>query len=102
MIRQIIFDLDGVLFDGCYLHAELFIQAVNMVVPECNLTREYHDKLLGGLSTKKKLESMGITGDKAEEVYALKQKLTGEEISNHIHPDVKVQEICRVLTESGY
>jgi len=48
MIRQIIFDLDGVLFDGCDLHAELFIHAVNMVVPEWNLTREYHDKLLGG------------------------------------------------------
>ena len=102
MIRQIVFDLDGVLFDGCNLHAEIFIQAVNMIVPEWNLTRKYHDEVLCGLSTKKKLENMGITGSKAEEVYALKQKLTGEEISNHIHPDLKVQEICRVLTEGGY
>jgi hypothetical protein len=34
MICNIIFDLDGVLFDGCDFHAETFIKALQLVRPD--------------------------------------------------------------------
>jgi phosphoglycolate phosphatase-like HAD superfamily hydrolase len=37
MIKNIIFDLDGVLFDGCDFHADTFIKAINLVRPEIDI-----------------------------------------------------------------
>lgn len=36
MIRNVIFDLDGVLFDGRSFHAKCFIDAVKLAVKDCD------------------------------------------------------------------
>jgi HAD superfamily hydrolase (TIGR01509 family) len=102
MIKYIIFDLDGVLFDGCELHARLFINAVLKITPDTKLTKEYHDTVLNGLSTRKKLEYLNIVGEEAKQIFTLKQSMTKEYISNNIHSNPKNKEICESLMRSGY
>jgi beta-phosphoglucomutase-like phosphatase (HAD superfamily) len=101
MIRNIIFDLDGVLFDGCDLHAQLFLQAVSQIRPDIQISKEYHDKYLNGLPTKEKLKLLGIEGEEAKDVYTIKQNLTGIHLSA-IEPSEKNFKICAVLKELGY
>jgi HAD superfamily hydrolase (TIGR01509 family) len=102
MIKNIVFDLDGVLFDGCDFHAKMFIQAVLAVLPEHPLTREFHDAHLNALPTKYKLRKLMIDPATAEQIYTLKQQLTEQEIANYIHEDKKVQDICIALKTLGY
>lgn len=101
MIRNIIFDLDGVLFDGCDLHAQLFLQAVSQIRPDIQINKEYHDKHLNGLPTKEKLRILNIEGEEAKDVYSIKQNLTGIHLSA-IAPSEKNFKICAVLKELGY
>jgi len=101
MIRNIIFDLDGVLFDGCDLHANLFIQAVSQIRADIQISKEYHDKYLNGLPTKEKLKLLGIEGEEAKDIYIIKQNLTGIHLSA-IEPSEKNFKICAVLKELGY
>jgi beta-phosphoglucomutase-like phosphatase (HAD superfamily) len=99
---SIIFDLDGVLFDGCEFHAKMFIEAYCSVLGKTALTKEYHDKYLNGLSTKKKLEVLGISKEDTQKISDIKQDLTRKNIINNIRPDLKVQEICKTLINQGY
>ena len=101
MITTIIFDLDGVLFDGCDLHADFFLRALSRVRPDISINKEYHDTHLNGLPTKEKLRRLQIEGDEAGQIYTIKQELT----SNHlfsIEPSVKNFKICAELKELGY
>ena len=102
MIKNIVFDLDGVLFDGCDFHAKMFIQAVLTIIPEHTLTREFHDEHLNALPTRYKLNKLGIDSDAAEKIYALKQSLTATMIGEYIYSDKKVQDICKKLQSLGY
>ena len=102
MIHNIVFDLDGVLFDGCSLHADLFLKALASICPEKAITREYHDTVLNALSTKQKLAKLECHAETSEKVYALKQELTAKEIRSHINLDKKVMELCIRLTTLGY
>jgi len=101
MIKNIVFDLDGVLFDGCDFHAELFICSYNSF-SEKKLTKNYHDLHLNGLSTKKKLEVMCIDEVLSLKIYEMKQHLTSSMIDSYIKPDKKVHEICEYLTNNGF
>lgn len=96
------FDLDGVLFDGCDFHAKLFIEAVLTILPEHTLTREFHDAQLNALPTRYKLKKLGIDSGTSERIYALKQELTATRIGEYIRPDKKVQDICAKLQSLGY
>lgn len=102
MIKNILFDLDGVLFDGCTFHAEMFMEAVKKILPDTLLTREYHDAHLNALPTKEKLKEMRIDPVIAAKIYAVKQELTAKKIGEFIHPDKKVEDICRELRRLGY
>ena len=102
MIKNIIFDLDGVLFDGCELHATLFIKAVKTVCPDILITKDCHDKELNGLSTKKKLEVLQINQNDSKNIYEIKQQMTFEHIQNNISSDAKNIEICKTLLSQGY
>jgi len=102
MIRNIIFDLDGVLFDGCDFHARTFLEAYNTVLVNKQISREYHDEILNGLSTRKKLSVLSVNSDQSERIYALKQKLTASRIEHFIKEDVKVQDICERLHSLKY
>jgi len=102
MIKNIVFDLDGVLFDGCDFHAKMFIQAVLTILPEHTLTREFHDEHLNALPTRYKLNKLGIDSEIADRIYTLKQKLTATMIGEFIRPDNKVKAICAKLQSLGY
>jgi len=102
MIKHIIFDLDGVLFDGCELHAHLFIDAVLQVKPDTTVTKQYHDTVLNGLTTRRKLELLNIVGEEAEEIYKIKQSMTNDYIRNNIQPNIKNKEICEALLNLNY
>jgi HAD superfamily hydrolase (TIGR01509 family) len=101
MIRAVIFDLDGVLFDGCEFHANIFMEALWTVMGKSALTKEQHDAHLNGRSTKKKLEVLGIGKEDSQKISDLKQELTRTKLRDYIHPDLKVQEICKTLLGKG-
>jgi beta-phosphoglucomutase len=102
MIRNILFDLDGVLFDGCDFHAEMFIEALTRILPEQQISRKYHDSHLNALPTKEKLKQLQIHPTTAQKIYSLKQELTASKIGEFIHPDKKVEDICIHLRSMGY
>ena len=102
MIKHIIFDLDGVLFDGCEFHANMFMEALWTILGKIYLTKEYHDKYLNGLSTRKKLEVLGICKEDSQKIYELKQELTIHNIHRYVKPDLKVQNICNELIQLEY
>ena len=102
MIKNIIFDLDGVLFDGCDFHAKTFIQAVLSILPDNPLTREFHDTHLNALPTRYKLNKLGIDSETAVRIYNLKQHITATTIGEYIRPDDKVKDICVKLQSLGY
>ena len=101
MIYNIIFDLDGVLFDGSDLHANLFIEALNTLVPEMQMTRERHDSNLHALSTRQKLKKLGIEPELSDKIYKLKQELTATKMQS-VPVNKKVMELCVALTSRGY
>ena len=101
MIRAVIFDLDGVLFDGCEFHANIFMEALWTILGKSALTKEHHDAHLNGLSTKKKLEVLGIGKEDSHKISHLKQELTRTKLRDYVHPDLKVQEICKTLLGKG-
>jgi len=84
MIKNILFDLDGVLFDGAQLHKTLFLNSVNTIIPDNPLSNEYHDLYLNGLSTNQKLKylvSKGIIEESSiQDVASKKQEMTEKTI----------------------
>lgn len=86
MIKNILFDLDGVLFDGATLHKDLFMNALKTVNPNIPITNEYHDLYLNGLSTKQKLEYLVnntiIDPSQINNITNIKQSLTESIIQN--------------------
>jgi HAD superfamily hydrolase (TIGR01509 family) len=101
MIKNIAFDLDGVLFDGCDLHASLFIEAVSQVKPDIILSKEYHDTILNGLPTKEKLRILNIVDEEAKQIYTIKQELTNAYLST-LPPSKKNITLCEELKQMGY
>jgi HAD superfamily hydrolase (TIGR01509 family) len=57
MVRALLFDLDGVLFDGRDFHKMIFLQSVNSFTVS-PITEKYHDIFLDGLSTKQKVDTL--------------------------------------------
>jgi HAD superfamily hydrolase (TIGR01509 family) len=102
MIRNVIFDLDGVLFDGRGFHAITFLEAVRTVIPFTTLTEEYHEKYLDSLSTKQKLKRLGFDEDVCKRIYDIKQDITAKRIKDYIVPNKKVKDICERLIALGY
>jgi beta-phosphoglucomutase len=100
MIRHIAFDLDGVLFDGCDVHANGFLRAVAHIRPDIVLTKTYHDTHLNGLPTHTKLKLLGIEGDDAEQISIRKQAFTNNHIAT-LQPSEKNIHICETLHQLG-
>ena len=105
MISHILFDLDGVLFDGCEFHAEVFINAVNKINTH-KITKEFHDKYLNGLSTKQKLvylaDKLYIKYSDINNIYKLKQDLTLNTIEDYLIYSPKLVDICKWLVQNDY
>ncbi len=104
MIQNILFDLDGVLFDGAPLHRRVFLEAVARISPESKLTVDFHDQHLNGLSTKQKLaylvEHTIISENQTHDIETLKQTLTWNYIETMETESSRLQEILTTLKKS--
>lgn len=79
MPKLIIFDLDGVLMDSCDVHFEMLNTALRECIGESAvLSRRDHETLYNGLSTRMKLNKMGLDPVAQEAVFARKQELTAD------------------------
>jgi HAD superfamily hydrolase (TIGR01509 family) len=103
MIKVLLFDLDGVLFDGREFHREQFMNAVNDFLPG-TITNKYHDTYLDGLSTKQKIQYLIKEGLLAEELstqlFQRKQKLTEEALGAHLSYSKKLVDLFTCLSDS--
>jgi HAD superfamily hydrolase (TIGR01509 family) len=89
--KTLIFDMDGVLIDCKYIHANSFIKAWNEINKfNHNYINEfYHDKFLDGLNTKAKiinLEEAFNTKIDHQKIFDLKQKYTYELLDTFEYP----------------
>ena len=96
MIKAVLFDLDGVLVDAVRLHQQAFIEAIS---PYKYITEEEHMRDLNGLSTRKKLEKLGIPEELREEIYNKKQEKTYELIPKIIKEIPEVTETIKKIKE---
>ena len=80
MIKQIIFDLDGVLIDSRELHFKSFNSALMNICPEFSISKEEHLSTYDGLPTTKKLELLtqnkGLPKRFYNEIWKKKQYIT--------------------------
>jgi HAD superfamily hydrolase (TIGR01509 family) len=87
MIQNIIFDLDGVLFDGASFHKQSFMNSVKDVAGNI-ISSDFHDTVLNGLSTKQKLDVLKnrelINIKQSTEIEKLKIKNTAENLSEFV------------------
>ena len=102
MIKNIIFDLDGVLFDGCEFHASLFMRAVSIIAPGLKLTKDYHDTVLNGMTTKQKVKILNLSVEEGDDISNLKQELTRDSIVDFIQPNVAQKGMCEMLGTLNY
>jgi len=105
MIKYILFDLDGVLFgnvsDGADCHSMLFIGAVNTIIPNILLTKEYHDNNLNGMTTINKLKILAVSAEESNIITYLKKELLAALINN-IVPNNTQKEMCKILFSLKY
>ena len=84
MIKLVIFDMDGVLVDARELH----YQALNEALPDdLKISREDHLLKYDGLSTKTKLEMLGVEACVRGQVWSEKQKVTKSMMRELLSPD---------------
>lgn len=94
----VIFDLDGVLCDTPDLHYMALNKA--LVAHGCPaITRWQHENTYDGLSTRQKLEHLGVP-DPAK-VHATKQKETIKEMERQIQPNPLIRKVLLSLVNSG-
>jgi HAD superfamily hydrolase (TIGR01509 family) len=103
MIKVLLFDLDGVLFDGREFHREQFMNTVNEFLPGA-ITNKYHDTYLDGLSTRQKIQHLVKEGFLSEELstklFQRKQELTEQSLDEHLSYSKKLVGIFTSLSES--
>lgn len=103
MIKALLYDLDGVLYDGMALHEEAFLAAIR--TEGAVLSVEDHRKDYAGLPTRKKLERMVqrglLTEARATSAFQTKQQLTQTYLEQRIRPDTDRLYLLRHMKEAG-
>ena len=106
MIKLIIFDMDGVLVDARELHYQALNRALASVGDEYVITRKEHLSTYDGLPTKKKLqmlsENKGLSADKHDLVWRLKQEFTESIVDAEMTYDERMRGILSQLRDEGY
>ena len=104
-MKNVIFDLDGVLVDMVEAHYVCFREAVYQLTNHW-VDHFYHAKYLNGLPTKKKIEFLIENGkfknaDRLR-ICALKQALTIDYINENLKFDREKYTTIRMLKENGF
>ena len=106
MIKNIIFDLDGVLFDSLEFHRIIYLEALRSIRPDCPIDDEYFIKNLDSMSTKSRtslLVSQGfLTHEEGERVCNLKQEITATKLKEYVFDGSRIREIVNYFKERGY
>lgn len=99
MQKLIIFDLDGVLVDLRDLHFRILNTALagENLAP---ITKEEHNSIYNGLSTKQKLNKMGLDSITASRVNLKKQTLTIEAVKS-LTPDIRLIKLMEKLSQGS-
>ena len=104
MIKQIIFDLDGVLIDSRELHFKSFDQALKLICPDFAIEKEEHLSTYDGLPTTKKLELLtenkGLPKKLYNKIWQKKQDITLNLMMDYIE-DRRLVIILDKLKEQG-
>jgi len=104
MIKQVIFDLDGVLIDSRELHFKSFNKAIESVCPEYAISKEEHLSTYDGLPTNKKLsllsEKKGLPKKLHDKIFKIKQSITLDLMSSYTR-DEKLISIMEHLKSEG-
>jgi HAD superfamily hydrolase (TIGR01509 family) len=105
MIKLIVFDLDGVLIEAKQFHYEALNDALNLHVPNCNISWNEHLSKYDGLKTKQKLEMLsqekGLDRDLHNIVWDEKQRITNEKLKS-ITPNPNLVNLLKKLSEDGF
>ena len=105
MIKLIIFDLDGVLFNGKKIHFDSLNEALKEVDPKFTISWNEHLLKYDGLKSTKKLEILtkdkNLPIDQYKKIWERKQYLTLKALKNII-PDKNLINCMNSLSEQGY
>jgi len=105
MIKQIIFDLDGVIIDSRELHWKSFSMALEQCCSKYAVSEEEHIAKYDGLPTRKKLqiltEEKGLPTEMYEEIFEKKQKCTILTMQKEYRNCPKLRIILDKLANSG-
>jgi len=105
-MKLIVFDLDGVLLDFCEVHYETLNQAICEVVgSHYSISRDEHDTIYNGRSTRAKLamlgQQKGLVPLLFEDIFVRKQELTASAVSKVSRSPILCSILTRLHTE-GY
>jgi HAD superfamily hydrolase (TIGR01509 family) len=105
MIKAIFFDLDGVLFEGCKFHRDLFLMTIEQFGIK-EVDEKYHNTYLEGLSTRQKIDILiekGLLFSKNKmDFFDIKQNLTEIALSSEPKPNKYLISILQLLKNKGY
>lgn len=99
-MKAVIFDVDGVLFDTGNVDYMTLNMALN-AYGQAPIPWERHRRELDGLSSRQKLERIGINGRDSEAVITLKQGLVLDAIRQRARPDREIQRMLVELRRRG-
>jgi len=104
MIKLIIFDLDGVLYDSKEYHFEALNKALSEVDQKYVISLKDHLNRFDGLPTNKKLEILsdekGLPNSEHKNIWNRKQQIT-EHLLRNISEDLEIRKIIKRLKESN-
>lgn len=105
MIKQIIFDLDGVIIDSRELHWKSFKMALEECCPEYLITEEEHIAKYDGLPTRKKLqiltEERGLPKEIYNKIFEKKQYWTKLTMESEYKKSLKLDILLNKITNLG-
>ena len=105
MIKAIFFDLDGVLFEGCNFHRDIFLMTIERFGIK-EVDEKYHDTFFEGLSTRQKIDILIEKGllllKNKMDFFDIKQNLTEIALSSEPKPNKYLQSVLTCLREKGY
>ena len=105
MIKQIIFDLDGVIIDSRELHWKSFSRAIEECCPEYFISEEEHIAKYDGLPTREKLqiltEEKGLPKEMYNKIFKKKQSWTIRTMQEEYKKSTKLCIILNKITDAG-